>query len=536
MALLEVKGLTVSFRSRYGEVTAVDNVNFSVAEGETLAIVGESGSGKSVTCYSLLQLLPRPPARIEAGTAYFGELDLLQLDERRLRTVRGREIAMVFQDPMTSLNPYLSIGSQLIEPLQLHHDCGRREALQKAVAALEEVGIDRPHARINDYPHQLSGGMRQRVMIAMALIAEPRLLIADEPTTALDVTVQAQILQLLKRIQQQRQLTVIFISHDLAVVAEIADRVLVMRQGQVVESGSCIEVLQRPQQQYTRDLLAAVPRGAKQNTTSHGAPPLLRVSQLSTWFTGSGGSLFGAEAPPDKAVDGVSFEVGRGEIVGLVGESGSGKSTTGRSVLQLLPQTAGLVEFDGVILSQLKRRQMQQMRRRMQMIFQDPYASLNPRMPVYECLAEPLLHHRLADRSTVMAKVLELMDDVGLARASIRKYPHEFSGGQRQRIAIGRAIATRPDFIVADEPVSALDVTIQSQILELLLVLVEEHNLSMLFISHDLAVVRKLCDRVLVMQAGKLVEAGAVESVYSNPQHPYTKTLLAALPRLAAVQ
>lgn len=534
MALLEVEGLTVSFRSRYGVATAVDNVSFKVAEGETLAIVGESGSGKSVTCYSLLQLLPSPPARIEAGSARFGDSDLLRLDARALRKIRGSEIAMVFQDPMTSLNPFLSIGSQLMEPLQLHHDCGRREAQRRAIAALEEVGIDRPQARINDYPHQLSGGMRQRVMIAMALIAQPRLLIADEPTTALDVTVQAQILQLLKRIQQQRQLTVIFISHDLAVVAEIADRVLVMNQGQVVEAGACAEVLQRPQQEYTRRLLAAVPRGAKQNPAAADSPPLLRVSQLSTWFASNGGGLFGAAAAPNKAVDDVSFEVRRGEIVGLVGESGSGKSTTGRSILQLLPPNKGRVEFDGVELGQLRRQQMQQMRRRMQMIFQDPYASLNPRMTVYECLAEPLLHHRLVDRSAVLVRVLELMDEVGLARASIRKYPHEFSGGQRQRIAIGRAIATRPEFIVADEPVSALDVTIQSQILELLLALVQQHNLTLLFISHDLAVVRKLCDRVLVMRAGKLVESGAVESVYADPRHPYTRTLLAAVPRLAA--
>ena len=535
MPVLVVENLTVRFRSRYGDVLAVDDVSFSVDQGQTLAIVGESGSGKSVSCYSLLGLLPSPPAWVDKGRALFAGRDLLQLKETELRKIRGRDIAMVFQDPMTSLNPYMSIGNQLVEPLLVHTACTRGEAKRKAIAALEEVGIDSPMRRFDEYPHQLSGGMRQRVMIAMALIAEPKLLIADEPTTALDVTIQAQILRLLKSLQERRQLTVIFISHDLAVVADIADQVLVMQQGKVVEAGACAQVLRHPQQAYTQKLLASVPRGAKPQPMTKSVPPLLKVDQLCTWFKGSGGSLFASAQPPHKAVDGVSFEVRRGEIVGLVGESGSGKSTTGRSILQLLPPTSGSIEFDGVVLNRLQRRQMQKMRQRLQMIFQDPYASLNPRMTVFQCLAEPLLHYRLADRGNVMTQVLGLMDDVGLDRDSVNKYPHEFSGGQRQRIAIARAIAPRPELIVADEPVSALDVTIQSQILELLALLVARHDLSLLFISHDLAVVRRLCDRVLVMRAGKLVESGSVESVYASPQHPYTRSLLAALPQLEPV-
>jgi oligopeptide transport system ATP-binding protein len=531
MPLLDVKQLTVKFHTRNGINTAVNNVSFSVDAGETLAIVGESGSGKSVSCYSLLNLIPQPPGKIESGTASFNGTDLLSMNEAQLRKVRGSDIAMIFQDPMTSLNPYLTIGEQLIEPLLYHKNCSRDEAREQAIKALHNVGIKQPEQRLEEYPHQFSGGMRQRVMIAMALITEPKLLIADEPTTALDVTIQAQILALIKELQQRLNLAVIFISHDLAVVSSIADRVAVMYQGEIVEQGDSQNIFHHSQHPYTLRLLASIPSGSKV-LSSKQQRPLLKVEGLKTYFNNHR-NWFGRASNPTKAVDDISMTIDQGEIVGLVGESGSGKSTTGRAILQLLPITAGSINFDGIALNTLSASKMKPIRRRMQMIFQDPYASLNPRMTVFDCLAEPLLYHQLASRKTVTAMVLALMDDVGLARANIRKYPHEFSGGQRQRIAIGRAIATKPEFIIADEPVSALDVTIQAQILELILYLIEKHQLSMLFISHDLSVVRQICDRVLVMRNGKIVEHGRTQELYNTPQHNYTRTLLAAIPQLS---
>ena len=523
MALLSVDNLSVSFVTRNGTNKAVDNVSFTVEERQITAIIGESGSGKSVSCYAMLGLVPSPPGRIDGGTALFQGQDLLALSEAELRAIRGRDIAMIFQDPMTCLNPFMKIGDQLIEPLTLHKGLAKGPAREQAVALLDEVGIRDPQAAMNAFPHEFSGGMRQRVMIAMALINEPKLLIADEPTTALDVTIQAQILKLIAELQTKRDIGVLFISHDLAVVSDIADQIVVMEKGKVVESGEPKAIFESPQHPYTQKLLAAIPSGEK--AADAVAPdPLIRIDNLRTWFTPTAG------AEPVKAVDDVSIEIHRGEVLGLVGESGSGKSTLGRSILRLVPITDGKITFEGTELSALEGRTLKQFRHRMQMIFQDPYASLNPRMTVYDTLAEPLLLHGLVNKAGLDQAIRELMDNVGLARAFVRKYPHEFSGGQRQRIAIGRALATRPEFIVADEPVSALDVTIQAQILDLLADLTKEYGLTMLFISHDLAVIRQIADRIAVMYHGKLVEEGSTAQVFDSPREDYTRSLLAAIP------
>ena len=523
MALLEVHNLGISFVTRNGTNKAVDGVSFTVELGKITAIIGESGSGKSVACYSLLGLVPMPPGRIDSGRALFDGRDLLQLGESELRKIRGRDIAMIFQDPMTCLNPYMTIGKQLMEPLLYHHKVSGQQARSRALELLAEVGIRDPESTFDNYPHQFSGGMRQRVMIAMALINEPKLLIADEPTTALDVTIQAQILKLIAELQSKRNIGVIFISHDLAVVADIADTIVVMKQGEIVKTGNREGIFRHAQHPYTRKLLAAIPTDSKQ--ARPGTPqPLIQVRNLCTWFGQ------GRHREPVKAVDDVSFDINRGEVLGLVGESGSGKSTIGRSILRLVPVTSGQVNFDGTDLTALQGGELKAMRRRMQMIFQDPFASLNPRMTVYDTLAEPLLLHGIESRKTVNRGILKLMDDVGLARAFVRKYPHEFSGGQRQRIAIGRALATRPEFLVADEPVSALDVTIQAQILDLMQQLGREYNLTMLFVSHDLAVVRHLADRILVLYKGKLIEHGTGDELFERPQQEYTRQLLQSIP------
>ena len=523
MALLDVQDLAVSFVTRNGTNKAVDGISFSVELGKITAIIGESGSGKSVACYSLLGLVPMPPGRIDGGCALFEGRDLLKLEEPELRRIRGRDIAMIFQDPMTCLNPYMTIGKQLMEPLLYHRKVTTAQARARALELLAEVGIRDPESTIDNFPHEFSGGMRQRVMIAMALINEPKLLIADEPTTALDVTIQAQILKLIAELQHRRDIGVIFISHDLAVVADIADTIVVMKQGQIVETGNREGIFRNARHPYTQKLLAAIPTDSKPPRPGT-AEPLIQVQNLCTWFSQGKGR------EPVRAVNDVSFDINRGEVLGLVGESGSGKSTIGRSILRLVPVTSGEVRFDGTDLTALEGRELKTMRRRMQMIFQDPFASLNPRMTVYDTLAEPLLLHGIETRKSVAQGVLKLMDDVGLARAFVRKYPHEFSGGQRQRIAIGRALATRPEFVVADEPVSALDVTIQAQILDLMQQLSREYGLTMLFVSHDLAVVRHLADRILVLYKGEVVEQGTGDELFERPRQAYTRQLLQSIP------
>jgi ABC-type microcin C transport system duplicated ATPase subunit YejF len=532
---LSVENLRVVFNTRNGQTVAVEGLSFSLNKGEVLAIVGESGSGKSVACYSLLGLVPMPPGKIESGYALFHGQDLLKLPEKEMRNIRANKIAMIFQDPMTCLNPYMRVVDQLMEVLLVHKGMSKQQAREKTINALTEVGIQHASERIDQYPHQFSGGMRQRVMIAMALLAEPELLIADEPTTALDVTVQAQILSLIKELQKNRQLTVIFITHDLGVAAQMADQVLVMEKGRLVEQGAIQAIFKAPSQPYTQKLLSAVLTTAKPATehrVSYEQPPLLEVNQLHVGFPQYAGTFFRKVKTLVKGVDAVSLKLYEGEILGLVGESGSGKSTLGRSIIRLIDSESGEIIFNGKDIGNLTGDELKHSRRDFQMIFQDPYASLNPRMTVFDTLAEPLLVHGLANQNTVLEQVNQLMDDVGLDRRFIRKYPHEFSGGQRQRIAIARAIALKPKLIVADEPVSALDVTIRAQILALLLSLTQKHRLTMLFISHDMSVVRYLCDRVVVMQKGKLIEEGATETLFASPRHPYTQQLLAAIPKL----
>lgn len=532
--LLSVENLRVVFNTRNGQTVAVDNLNFSLEAGKVLGIVGESGSGKSVACYALMGLIPSPPGKIESGSALFHGADLLKASEAELRHVRGNKIAMIFQDPMTSLNPYMRVADQLIEVLLQHKKISKKEAREKSVASLKEVGIQDAERRIDEYPHQFSGGMRQRVMIAMALLAEPEILIADEPTTALDVTVQAQILALIKGLQKSHNLAVIFITHDLGVAAQMADDVLVMKKGKLIEQGTAEAIFKNPTQEYTKELLSAVLTTAKQvaSAANLNEQPLLNVKNIQVGYPSQTGSIFKRIKQFARGVDDVSISIQRGEILGLVGESGSGKSTLGRSIIRLVDAQSGEIVFNGKNLLDLPSANLKEMRRDIQMIFQDPYASLNPRMTVFDTLAEPLLVHGVATKKNVLDCVNELMDEVGLDRNFIRKYPHEFSGGQRQRIAIARAIALKPKLIIADEPVSALDVTIRAQILALLLKLTQKHNLTMLFISHDMSVVRYLCDRVVVMQKGKLVEEGETEQLFSAPQQDYTKQLLAAIPRL----
>lgn len=520
--LLSVRNLEVSFHVRGHKHHAVRGLSFDLARGQSLGIVGESGSGKSVSCGALLGLLPKPAAIVSKGEAWFGGENLFKMNERTLRSIRGKAISMVFQDPMTSMNPYMRIGEQVMEPLRIHSQVSANDARKRAIELLEEVGIADAPKRFNQYPHEFSGGMRQRAMIAMAMITEPEILIADEPTSALDVTVQAQILGLLRRMRKQRGVSLIIVSHDLGVIRRVTDKVLVMQKGVAVEDGDTRAVLSAPRHGYTQNLLNAIPHSAKPDAfrfEDDTASVCLDASGIRVTYPLEGRSF--------TAVNNVSFQVKRGEVLGVVGESGCGKTTLSHAIVRLVSMEAGEVYLNDAPLHALNRKALLPYRKQVQMIFQDPYASLNPRMTVHDIIAEPLRLHRLThEEHETTAAVIDLMRSVGLRAEWSNKYPHQFSGGQCQRVAIARALAVRPDLLIADEPVSALDVTIQAQILDLLLDLVSRNNLAMIFISHDLSVVRYMADRVAVMKNGNLIEVGDTETVYRAPQQAYTRELV----------
>ncbi|MBN3771109.1 dipeptide ABC transporter ATP-binding protein [Burkholderia sp. Se-20378] len=567
--VVAVDDLSVTFRREGATFDAVRNVSFHVDRGETLAIVGESGSGKSVTSLALMRLVEHGGGAITNGRIAFRRrggalVDLAQASGATMRGIRGADIAMIFQEPMTSLNPVFTVGDQISEAIALHQSKSMSEARAETLRLLELVRIPEARRVFARYPHQLSGGMRQRVMIAMALSCRPSLLIADEPTTALDVTIQAQILQLVRGLQDEMNMGVIFITHDMGVVAEVADRVLVMYRGEKVEEGESDRIFAAPEHRYTRALLAAVPKlGSMQGTDApekfpllkveganaaasaaspapaandeaqppvdQSASPILRVSDLVTRFPVKSG-VFGRVSQYVHAVERVSFELRAGETLALVGESGCGKSTTGRSLLRLVESQSGSIEFDGRDISALKGSDLQALRRNIQFIFQDPFASLNPRLTVGFSIMEPLLVHGVASGREAQARVDWLLDKVGLPPEAARRYPHEFSGGQRQRIAIARALALNPKVVIADESVSALDVSVQAQIVNLMLDLQRELGVAYLFISHDMAVVERISHRVAVMYLGQIVEIGPRRAVFEAPQHPYTKKLMSAVP------
>jgi glutathione transport system ATP-binding protein len=565
--VLAVDRLTVEFATTERVVAAVRSLSFAVSRGETVAVVGESGSGKSVTALSIMRLVEHGGGRIIGGRIDFtrpsGEhLDLATADPATLRTIRGAEIAMIFQEPMTSLNPVFPVGDQIAESIRLHQGKDAAAARAEALRMLEQVRIPEAKQTLARFPHQLSGGMRQRVMIAMALSCRPALLIADEPTTALDVTIQAQILTLIRMLQDEMHMAVMFITHDMGVVAEVADRVIVMYRGEKVEEGTAQQIFSAPKALYTKALLSAVPKlGSMRNedlprkfplvlmegvTVSGDAPqgslmpasqgpkprserPLLKVRNLKTRFDLKTG-FFGRVRRRVHAVENVSFDLAAGETLALVGESGCGKSTTGRSLLRLVDIAGGSVELEGRDIANLPGTALRPIRRDIQMIFQDPYASLDPRLTVGFSIAEPLYVHGVAGGRAAEERVAWLLAHVGLTPEHARRYPHEFSGGQRQRIAIARALALKPKIIVADEAVSALDVSIQAQIVNLMIDLQAEFGLSYLFISHDMAVVERISHRVAVMYLGQIVEIGPRRAVFDNPQHPYTRKLMSAVP------
>ena len=540
-SVLSVRELCVDARTPEGRRRVLDRVGFDLKTGETLCIAGESGSGKSVTSLAIMGLLPKASLQVASGNIVFGDRDLLKLSDRQLRSIRGGEIAMVFQEPMTSLNPVMSIGNQLMEAIREHQGAEGDTVEASALRMLDAVQITEPARRLKQFPHELSGGMRQRVMIAMALSCRPKVLIADEPTTALDVTVQAQILKLMRELKQEFGTSIILITHDMGVVAEMADRVVVMQGGRVIEEGSTLGVFRQPQEDYTRQLLAAVPRlGAFSGTDGpprvtagtalevHDRTPILNVRGLDVTYGNQAGWLFKGKTPA-AAVSDVSFDILPGKTLGLVGESGSGKSTTGKAVLGLIPFT-GSVMIDGLEISGLGQWAMRPVRRTAQMIFQDPYASLAPRMSVGAAIAEPLVIHGLGGKLERQDKVADLLRRVGLTPDAATRYPHEFSGGQRQRICIARALALRPKLIVADESVAALDVSVRARVLDLLLELQETMGLAYLFISHDMAVVERMSHHVAVMRGGRIVEAGTRREIFDSPQDRYTQALMAAVP------
>jgi len=527
--ILSVAHLSVSFNH---SSKVVDDISFDIYQGETFALVGESGSGKSITALSVLRLLP-PNARIQASEISLQGDNLLRRAEYEMCQVRGRRIGLIFQDPMSSLNPVMTIGDQIEEVIKLHFDLPQQAAKQRVLELLRQVEIPKPEQRISDYPHQLSGGQRQRVMIAIALAGEPDLLIADEPTTSLDVTIQAQILNLLKTLQKQTGMSLWLISHDLALVSNMADRVAVMQQGKIVETGYCDEFFRHPKHPYTQKLLSALP--SMQSCLKHSRqerPPLLQVDDFKVHYPIRKG-IFKRVVDHVRAVDGVSFTIQQGKTLALVGESGCGKTTLGKGLLNLIPGTAGQVKIDGVALDTLQGEALRQKRADMQIVFQDPFSSMNPRMLVGDIVAEGIraLHPGVSavDRQ---ARVSQLLRQVGLPEDAAQRYPHEFSGGQRQRICIARALAVDPKLIICDEPTSALDVSVQAQIIELLKSLQREKGVSYLFITHDLAVVAEIADEVAVMHQGRIVEYGSVAQVLTEPQQAYTKKLLGAVPVL----
>jgi microcin C transport system ATP-binding protein len=532
--LLEVRDLHVAFDAPGGEVRAVRGVSFDIAPGETVGLVGESGSGKSVTALSILQLLPYPKARHPAGSIRFQSQELLGADERVLRRVRGNRIAMIFQEPMTSLNPLHTIEKQVNEVLFVHKGLGRRAARARTVELLRLVGLPEAERRLDAYPHQLSGGQRQRVMIAMALANEPDLLIADEPTTALDVTIQAQILKLLQDLQARFGMALLLITHDLGIVRKMAARVAVMSQGEIVETGTTAELFERPRHPYTRRLLAAEP-APRPPAASGAAPVVLAADGVKVWFPVKAGVLR-RTVDHVRAVDGVSLTIREGETVGVVGESGSGKTTLGLALLRLL-RSEGRIRFQQRELQGLGAGALRPLRREMQIVFQDPYGSLSPRMSVGQIVGEGLGVHALARSATEReALIAESLAEVGLEPAMRDRYPHELSGGQRQRVALARALVLKPRLIVLDEPTSALDRSIQAQMIDLLRALQARHRLAYLFISHDLRVIRALADEVIVMRAGVIVERGPTAEIFERPTHPYTRALMAAALDLEVVE
>jgi peptide/nickel transport system ATP-binding protein len=571
--ILTIKGLKTFFHTEDGIVKAVNDISITAYPGETLGIVGESGSGKSVTSLTVMKLLPELTSRVQAEQISFLGRDLLTTGQSEMCAVRGKELAMIFQEPMTSLNPVFTVGEQVAEAIRLHEGASKEQARARTIELFEEVGIPDPETRVDSYPHQMSGGQKQRVMIAMALSCNPKLLIADEPTTALDVTIQAQILDLLRRLRDERQMAILFITHDLGVIAEIADRVAVMYRGKLVEYGDVMTIFCNPTHPYTRSLLDCRPRldtpyrvlptvddyleqwvdengdhqmkpkevtaerieqlknGGRDKLLEVEGDPVLEVKDLKVWFPIKKG-VFGRTTGFVKAVDGISFTVHQGQTLGLVGESGCGKTTTGRAILRLVEPTEGQVVFQGHSLRGLKHDQMRAVRRELQIIFQDPYSSLNPRLTVEQTVTEPMLVHGVGgDAKERTQRALDLLEEVGLLPEHLKRYPHEFSGGQRQRICIARTLALEPSFIICDESVSALDVSVQAQVLNLLKELQLKRNLTYIFISHDLSVVKFMSDIMCVMQEGKIVEMGPAEDIYANPAQDYTRTLIEAIPK-----
>jgi len=551
--IARIENLRVEFETRSGTVVGVEDVSFSINPGETVAVVGESGSGKSVSSLSLMRLVEFGGGKIAGGRLIFDRKDhenveLQDAPQDLMKTIRGNEIGMIFQEPMTALNPVFTVGRQLTEGLRVHKGLSREAATAKALDLLKQVRIPEPERRLKQYPHELSGGMRQRVVIAMALACEPRLLIADEPTTALDVTIQAEILALINRLKRETGTAVMFITHDMAVVAQMADRVVVMFRGNKVEEGPVEQIFEAPQHAYTKALLAAVPKlgemtgkalpepmklfgveGQKIEPIPGKPEPLLTVKHLTTRFPVKGG-FFKRTVAQVHAVEDVSFTINKGQTLSLVGESGCGKSTTGRSVLRLVEPQSGSVILDGEDIIALGTQGLRKARLDMQMVFQDPFASLNPQMQLMDQVAEPMRNYGTAKGGELLKKVERLFDRVELPRSFLRRYPHELSGGQRQRVAIARALALNPKLIVADEAVSALDVSVQAQVLNLMMELQAELGISFLFISHDMAVVERVSHQVGVMYLGRIVEIGSRRAVFENPQHPYTQALMKAVP------